>query len=207
MVVGHGGRPGCKGETGGGRCILDRALPGAGDVLPPQRGEVAVLAGRGEGLRLGPVRGGLCLQLLDLRRGEGEEDGRGEEAGDRMGGGQEGRERRQDRGWEGRGDREGTWGGEDGRLVLLGRTGAGRRAAGNTILGREEFGAQDSPSAVTQRSRRREGDVCGRRLVLVDTPDWFCPGLSLEEMRQDVGQCVRLSAPGLHAFLSSTRSL
>ena len=43
------------------------------------------------------------------------------------------------------------------RLVLLGRTGAGRRAAGNTILGREEFGAQDSPSAVTQTSRRREG--------------------------------------------------
>ncbi|XP_034147247.1 GTPase IMAP family member 9-like [Esox lucius] len=87
------------------------------------------------------------------------------------------------------------------RLVLLGRTGAGRRAAGNTILGREEFGAQARPSAVTQRSVRRQGEVCGRHLVLVDTPDWFCPGLSLEEIRQDVGLCVRLSAPGPHAFL------
>uniref|UniRef100_A0A3P8ZKT2 AIG1-type G domain-containing protein n=1 Tax=Esox lucius TaxID=8010 RepID=A0A3P8ZKT2_ESOLU len=87
------------------------------------------------------------------------------------------------------------------RLVLLGRTGAGRRAAGNTILGREEFGVQASPSAVTQRSVRREGEVCGRHLVQVDTPDWFYPGLSLEEIRQDVGLCVRLSAPGPHAFL------
>ncbi|KAJ8011066.1 hypothetical protein DPEC_G00054330 [Dallia pectoralis] len=87
------------------------------------------------------------------------------------------------------------------RLVLLGRTGAGRRVVGNTILGTEEFGTQTSTSAVTQRSVRREGEVCGRLLVLVDTPDWFCPGLSLEEIRQDVGLCVRLSAPGPHAFL------
>ncbi|KAL0966926.1 hypothetical protein UPYG_G00302350 [Umbra pygmaea] len=87
------------------------------------------------------------------------------------------------------------------RLVLLGRSGSGRRAAGNTILGREEFGAQAIPPPVNQRSVRTEGDVCGRRLVLVDTPDWFCPGLSLEDMRQDVGLCVRLSAPGPHAFL------
>ncbi|KAL0966930.1 hypothetical protein UPYG_G00302400 [Umbra pygmaea] len=87
------------------------------------------------------------------------------------------------------------------RLVLLGRSGPWRRAARNTILCREEFGPQASPSAVTQRSVRREGDVCGRPLMLVDTPDWFCPGLSLEDMRQDVGLCVRLSAPGPHAFL------
>ncbi|XP_062331379.1 GTPase IMAP family member 6-like [Osmerus eperlanus] len=86
------------------------------------------------------------------------------------------------------------------RVVLLGRTGAGRKAAGNLLLGREECEAQDSPAEVTH-SGRRERDVCGRRLVLVDTPDWFCPDLSLEERRRDVGRCVRLSAPGPHAFL------
>uniref|UniRef100_A0AAR2JEL4 AIG1-type G domain-containing protein n=1 Tax=Pygocentrus nattereri TaxID=42514 RepID=A0AAR2JEL4_PYGNA len=86
------------------------------------------------------------------------------------------------------------------RLVLFGRTGCGKREAGNTILGREER-SQAGASTVRQQSESRQGEVAGRQVTVVDTPDWFCPGLSLAELRQDVGLCVRLSAPGLHAFL------
>ncbi|KAL6463324.1 hypothetical protein MHYP_G00277150 [Metynnis hypsauchen] len=86
------------------------------------------------------------------------------------------------------------------RLVLLGRTGCGKRAAGNSILSREER-SQAGASTVRQQSVSRQAEVAGRQVTVVDTPDWFCPGLSLEELRQDVGLCVRLSAPGPHAFL------
>ncbi|XP_015214994.2 GTPase IMAP family member 8-like [Lepisosteus oculatus] len=87
------------------------------------------------------------------------------------------------------------------RLVLLGQTGAGKSAAGNTVLGAELFPSEASSSAVTRHSEKRKGRVARRRVAVVDTPDWIHTELSQEEVKKDVGLCINLSSPGPHAFL------
>nr|XP_015195115.1 PREDICTED: GTPase IMAP family member 7-like [Lepisosteus oculatus] len=87
------------------------------------------------------------------------------------------------------------------RLVLLGRTGAGKSAAGNTLLGSTQFPSRPSLSAVTQTCERRRGEAAGRQLSVIDTPDLLDSRGRQRDVCLEVRRCLLLSSPGPHAFL------
>ncbi|KAL1247225.1 hypothetical protein QQF64_022601 [Cirrhinus molitorella] len=85
------------------------------------------------------------------------------------------------------------------RVVLMGHRAAGKSSAGNSILGREEFGLKRSAQCV-----RKHGKVADKHITVIEAPGWWSDYTveeSPELLKQEILLSVSLCPPGPHAVL------